>query len=287
MSAMDPRAVLKEWIGDPKDPSAPIPRDRRGRRGNLLRGTSPERYAEHVADWLTFIEDTVRIGAWHAEPSHIKTWLDMKGGAPRVRALRVSAVGAFYEYARHFGHVLHNPADPRLSGNAHHTPPAPRLTEGQMHLVRWGADQLGGDFAARDRLLVYLLLAGLRSRQICELDLSGVHLEQGRMTADVWQRGGGLRRMVFPDEVRSAVKAYLPVRVRRGPDSHEDRGPLLTTYRGHRLDPQTSPRAILKEALAHARSCPDPDAPDLPARVTPDMVALSPSPFAPLRAVEM
>jgi site-specific recombinase XerD len=286
MSGMDPRAVLKDWIGDPGNPEAPAPRDRRGRRGGHLRGTSPERYAEHVADWIDFIEDIVKIGAWSAEPSHIKTWLDMKGGAPRVRALRVSAVGAFYAYAVHFKHALHNPVDPHLSGKAHLSAPTARLTEGQVHLVRWGADRLDDDFAERDRLLVYLLLAGLRSRQVCEANLDGIIFEQsGRMTATVWQRGGGLRRYAFPDEVRHAVRTYLPVRTWRGPDSHEDRGPLLVTYRGHRLDPQTSPRTILKRAVDLARTCPDPDAPDLPARVTPDMVALSISPFSPLQAM--
>lgn len=282
---MDARAVFKEWIGDPGDPEAPVPPERRGRRGGFLRGTSPQRYAEHVSDWLDFIEDTVKIGAWHAEPSHIKTWLDMRGGAPRVRALRVSAVGSFYAYALHFRHVLHNPADPRLSGKAHLAAPAQRLTEGQMHLIRWGADRLDGDFAERDRLLVYLFLAGLRSRQVIELDVSGVYFEVGRMTADVWQRGGGLKRIAFPDEVREQVRAYLPHRTWCGPDSHEDRGPLLVSNRGHRLDPQTSPRTILKQALTITRACPDPDAPELPERVSPDMVALSVSPFAPLSTV--
>lgn len=281
---MDPRTVLKEWIGDPANPDAPAPRNRRGRRGAHLRGTSPERYAEHVADWLTFIEDTVKIGAWHAEPSHIKTWLDMKGGAPRARALRVSAVGAFYEHAKRRKIVLHNPVDPRLSGKAHRGAPPPRLSEGEMHLVRWGADQLDSNFAERDRLLVYLLLAGLRSRQVCEINLDGVTFEQsGRMLATVWQRGGGLQRYAFPDEIRDQVRTYVPVRTWRGPDSHADRGPLLVTYRGHRLDPQTSVRTILKQVVDLARLNPDPDAPDLPARVTPDMVALSLSPFGPLQ----
>lgn len=280
---MNPRAALKEWIGDPGNPEAPVPADRRGRRGDFLRGTSPERYAQHVTDWLDFIEDVVKIGAWSAEPSHIKTWLDMRGGSPRTRALRVSAVGAFYAYAVHHRHALHNPADPRLSGKAHLSAPSPRLSEGQMHLVRWGADRLEGQFAERDRLLVYLLLAGLRTRQVCELDLSGIYFEQGRMTADVWQRGGGLRRLIFPDEIRFAVKSYLLMRTWRGPDSHEDRGPLLVTYRGERLDRQTTPRMILRQAVTLARTCPDPDAPDLPVTVTCDMVALSPGPFAPLR----
>lgn len=276
---MDARAVFRQWIGNPTDPKAPVPADRRGRQGRHLQGTSAARYEYDVESWLHFIEDTVRIGAWRAEPSHIKTWLDMQGGAERSRARRVSAVGAFYAYAVHFGHARRNPADPALSGKAHLAPPGPRLAEGQVHLVRWGADQLEGDFARRDRLLVYLLLCGLRSRQITELSMADLHFEQHRLTADVWQKGGGTRLLAFPGEVRDAVQAYLPWRRWRGPDSSEFHGPLLTSYRGNRLDPQPTPRTILKGALIHARACPDPDAPELPVRVTPDMVALSVSPF--------
>lgn len=276
---MDARAVLKAWLSE-NNP------DRRGREGRLLQGTSPDRYGDDVADWLDFIEDTVKIGAGHAEPSHIKTWLDMRGGAPRSRARRVSAIGAFYAYAVHFKHVLHNPVDPRLSGKAHLTPPGLRLNEAQMHLIRWGADQIDGDFAERDRLLIYLLLGGLRSRQTTEFELPGIAFEQAYMSAAVWQKGGGTRRYAFPPEIRDAVRAYLPVRTWRGPDSSEERGPLLVTYRGHRLDSNTTPRTILKITLAHARACPDRDAPELPTRITPDTVALSPSPFNSLRELK-
>jgi len=279
---MDAHAVFRQWIGNPTDPKAPVPPERRGRQGRLLQGTSAERYEYDVASWLHFIEETVPIGAWRAEPSHVRTWLDRQGGAERSRARRVSAVGAFYAYAVHFGHARHNPVDPALSGKAHLAPPGPRLNEGQVHLVRWGADQLQGAFAERDRLLVYLLLSGLRSRQIVELSLADLHFEQHRLTADVWQKGGGTRPVAFPAEVRSAVQSYLPWRRWRGPESSESHGPLLTSYRGNRLDSQPSPGNILKGAVNHARACTDPDAPELPVRVTPDMVALSESPFDPL-----
>lgn len=286
MSAMDARTVYRQWIGNYRNPNAPAPPDRRGRRGRHLQGTSPERYGDDVADWLDFIEDQVPIGAWHAEPSHLKTWLDLRGGAPRSRARRVSAVGAFYAYAVLHKHVLYNPVDRRLSGKAHLTPPGPRLGEGQLHLIRWGADQLEGPRAERDRLLVYLLLAGLRSRQIVEFELPAVIFEQARMVGEIWQKGGGTRPLVFPDEVRAAVKAYLPLRTFKGPHSSAEHGPLLVSNNGLRLDTDTTPRTTLRLALAHARACPDPDAPELPARVTPDMVALSPGPFTLLRELK-
>lgn len=280
---MDAREVLREWIGNPTDPKAPVPPDRRGRQGRLLQGTSAERYEYDVANWLHFIEDTVPIGAWRAEPSHVRTWLDMQGGAERSRARRVSAVGAFYAYAVHFGHARHNPVDPALSGKAHLAPQGPRLSKSQVHLVQWGADRLEGPLAERNRLLVYLLLSGLRSRQIVELSLADLHFEQHRLTADVWQKGGGTRRLAFPPEVRSAVQAYLQVRIWKGPDSSDVHGPLLVSPGGHRLDSQPTPGNILKGPVRLARACTDPDAPELPVRVTPDMVALSVSPFGEIK----
>jgi site-specific recombinase XerD len=271
---MDARTVLKTWLAETNP-------DRRGKEGRLLQGTSPDRYGEIVTDWLDFM-DTVRLDPWRAQPSHVKTWLDSRGGAVRYRALRQSAVSAFYTYAMHFKHTRHDPALVELRGRPQDEPPGARLKPGQTELIRWAADQLEGDFAARDRLFMYLLLSGLRSQQITNTQLAGVAFEQHRMTIEVWKKGGGTGRYAFHDEVRGAVRAYLPQRTFRGPHSHEKRGPLLVSNRGKPLDPNTTPRTILKAVLGHALACPDPDAPELPARVTPDMVALSPGPFGEL-----
>jgi site-specific recombinase XerC len=267
---MDARTVLATWLGEHNP-------DRRGKQGRLLQGTSPDRYGEHVTAWLDFIEDTVHIGAWQAQPHHVATWLDMKGGKLRTRALRVSAVGAFYTYAQHFGHVKASPVHPSMGTGAWNEPHTALLGDGEMGLLRWGADQL----AARDRLLVYLQLAGLRSRQIVELTLQDLHFEQGRTSADIWQKGGGTRRYVLPREVVEVLRAYLPLRSWRPPDSYEERGPVLVSYRGKRLDSNVTPRTVLQQAVAAALAHPDTDTPELP-RIKPDMVALSPSPFGAL-----
>lgn len=279
---MDARTVLQKWIGDPDDLFTPPPPDRRGKQGRLLQGTSPHRYHEHVKEWLDFIEDTVRIGAWRAQERHFETWLDMKGGSARTRALRVSAVGAFYVYAQRFGHARHSPVHPAMSGKAHLAPPGDRLDEDQMGLVRWAADQLQGPFAERDRLFMYLMLSGLRSQQITNTMLTGVAFEQHRMTIEVWKKGGGTGRYAFHDDVRAAVRAYLPVRTWRPPFSHAAGGALLVSSRGRPLDANTTPRAILKATLAHAYGRSGEGAAELPVRVFPDMVALSPGPFGEL-----
>jgi site-specific recombinase XerD len=272
---MDARTVLATWL-DEHNP------DRRGKEGRLLQGTSPDRYGEIVTDWLDFMEG-LKLDPLKAQPSHVKTFLDSRGGAVRTRALRQSALSAFYTYAKHFGHAEHDPALAELRGRPQDEPETPKLSPGQMALLQWGADHLDGPYALRDRLFAYLQLASLRSRQITEFELPGVIFEQsGRMLGEVWQKGGGTRRYAFPTEVRDAVRAYLPHRTHRPPQSFEHKGPLLVSYRGNRLDPQTTPRAVWHQVLALARACPDPDAPELPSRVTPDMIALSPSPFGEL-----
>ncbi|MDQ1041475.1 site-specific recombinase XerD [Streptomyces sp. V3I8] len=274
---MDARAVLDSWIDEDETPHEL----QRGSKGRLLQGTSPRRYRDDVLDWLAFM-DTVHLDALSATPSHVKTWLDSRRGAVRARARRVSALSAFYAYAMHTGHARANPAVPQLRGRPQDEPGLPRLTEGQMHLIRWGADRHEGATAARDRLVMYLMLASLRSRQITELQLADLYFEQHRLTCDIWQKGGGTRRYAVPDEVRQAVRTYLPARIWRPPLSHEKSGPLLTTYRGNPLDSNVTPAAILRATVALARQCPDPDAPELQVRITPDIVAHSPSPFEPL-----
>jgi site-specific recombinase XerD len=271
---MDARTALDAWIDKDETPHE----NQRGRQGRLLQGTSPRRYRDDVLSWLAFM-DKVGLDALRAAPSHVKTWLDSQGGAVRARARRVSALSAFYAYCAQMGLAANNPAVAQLRGRPHDEPATPQLAPGQMHLLRWGADQLEGKTAERDRLLMYFMLAGLRSRQIIELTVQDLAFEQHRLTATVWQKGGGTRRLAFPDEVRAAVQAYLPVRTHRPPESFEDQGPLLVSKWGNRLDANTTPRTILHTTVAAVLQCPDPDAPELPPGIKPDMVALSPSPF--------
>ncbi|WP_428957841.1 tyrosine-type recombinase/integrase [Streptomyces sp. cg35] len=276
---MDPRTALAAWLAEDS-------LDRRGKEGRLLQGTSPERYGDIVKDWLVFIEDTVPIGAWSAQPSHVKTWLDVRGGAVRTRALRQSAVSAFYTYAMHFRYTDADPALVELRGRPQDEPETPKLGGVQMDLLRRGADAIDGPFAERDRLFTYLQLAGVRSRAVTEINLAHVVFEQHRMVIELWQKGGGTRAYAMPEQIRKVVKAYLEVRTWKPPGSHEDRGPLLVSNRGHRLDANTSPRTILQEVLRRARALDATDDPALPARVTPDMVALSPSPVGEMKELK-
>lgn len=258
---MNPRTVLAQWIEA----------DRRGIHGRLFQGTTKDRYEDDVAHWLTFLEG-LGLDAWTATEAHVATWLDARDLAPRSRARSVSALSAFYAYAERLGLVHGSPAAHHLRGQPHKEPSGAVLTSVQTQQLKDCADALTGNQAPRDRLLIYLLLCRLRPRQIIELNVQDLHFEQHRVSADIWQKGGGTRLTALPRAVGEALLDYRPHRIWSTPDSHNTFGPVLTTYRGHRLDPHVTPAAIVREA---ARLAPDWLPPDL----RPDTVAHSPTPF--------
>lgn len=265
---MEPRTALQQWLAEDNP-------ERRGKQGRLLQGTSPDRYGDDVGSWLDFL-DLLDLSAWEASGSHVRTWLDSRRGAVRSRARRVSALSAFYTYAMHKGYASHSPAHPTLRGHPHDEPGLQLLTLSQAMTVQHAADRLGTPTAARDRLLVYLMLSGLRPRQITELDLRDFHFEQQRLTADVWQKGGGTRLTELPRVVEVVLTAYLPHRVHVAPHSYEQRGPVLTTYRGQRLDVNQTPRNVLRAVIASSALCAKAR---VPSGLKPDALAHSPSPL--------
>ncbi|MFF7198246.1 tyrosine-type recombinase/integrase [Streptomyces sp. NPDC008079] len=266
---MDPRTALEQWLADGNP-------DRRGATGRVLADKSTDGYENDVTSWLDFL-DLVRINAWEADGSHVKTWLDSTGHAVRSRARHVSALSAFYAYAQHFGYCGHSPAYAALRGRPQDEPGLDLLTAAQTAAVRAAADALTTPTAARDRLMIYLMLAQLRPRQITELGLSDLHFEQHRLTADVWQKGGGTRLTELPAAVTRVLTVYLPHRVFRPPHSHEASGPVLTTYRGNALDPNITPRTVLRAAVIASPAC---TAARVPRDLKPDALAHSPSPLA-------
>lgn len=268
---MDARTALAEWLAEDNP-------DRRGKQGRLLQGTSPAGYRHDVTDWLDFLE-RIGIDAWNTNGSHIRTWLDADPTrvAVRSRARAVSALAAFYTYAMHFGHCPYNPAHPALRGRPHEQPGLALLSAEQTLAVQAAADALTTPTAGRDRLMIYLMLAGLRPRQIIELNVHGLHFEQHRMTAEVWQKGGGSRLQELPAPIPDLVQGYLVERVHEGPHSYADRGPLLTSYRGMRLDPNVTPRTVLRGAVIASRAC---AAAGVPRDLKPDALAHSPNVLA-------
>ncbi|WP_344626583.1 endonuclease domain-containing protein [Kitasatospora arboriphila] len=266
-----------------------------------MQGTTPIRYGADVRDWLHFTEETTGIGAWQATEDTAKTWAyapalrpppqgepSRRPLAPRVSlhnpARRLAALSAFYAFAAAAGHIAEPPF------NAATLRPAPTalprtapLSLEQAAAMLCAADDLvpgrqrRGPYEVaphRDRLLVYLLLDGLRPRQAVGIDLEDLHEEDPHRRVRILTcpapKGDGTIQHQPAREVWQAIADYLPHRV-EGQDPATGRRPLLTSRNGRRLDPNTMPGRIVKAVAARA--------PELifePNTITPDRLALAP-----------
>ncbi|WP_329468737.1 tyrosine-type recombinase/integrase [Streptomyces sp. NBC_01431] len=276
---MDPYEVMEQWL------AAGL-----GKQGRALQGTSPVRYRTDVESWLRFIESATGIGAFNAVEAHVETWLSARhhptraAGTPRPnrsphnRDRRLSALSAFYNYAVNAGHIDTVPLNLAMLRTTE-LPRTTPLTPREALYVWIAADDLlpgeqhhgaGGATPHRDRLMAYLMLDGLRPRQITALDLED--LNPTTHTAKILvAKGDGTRQRTLSLEVWGALDGYLPHRKPGRDNGHE---PLLTSRAGKRLDSNQTPTTVLKRVLGHVPA----DFP-LPDRVTPDHIALSPSPF--------
>ncbi|MFJ9719947.1 hypothetical protein ACIRPQ_29145 [Streptomyces sp. NPDC101213] len=242
-------------------------RDAAARRGEPFEEPPP------ALGWISFIGDLV----WEATPFHVDAWLNQwKGGAARSRARRRAALFSFYEHAMRQQIVPGNPVRAIRPGVPAGLPGRVKLTRRQSGMMRSAADRWADP---RDRLLVYLLLAGLRPFQACGLFLDRTFREQGgRVVSRLPMKGGGLRKepWEWPAECVEALDAYVP-EVRRvyPPYSSAEAGPLLTSWQtGRALTADTEPRRIVRRiAELH------PGLAELAPRLTADGVALSVSPF--------
>ncbi|MFJ2868286.1 endonuclease domain-containing protein [Kitasatospora sp. NPDC087314] len=291
MTRPDPHDVLAQWL------AAGF-----GKHGRALQGTTPTRYEADLRDWLYFTEETTGIGAWNADASTASTWAyapalrrpnpdrpSRRPLAPRVSlhnpARRLAALAAFYAYAAGAGHI------PEPPFNAAALRPAPTalprtapLTLEQAAGMQFAADDVlpgrrrRGPYDTaphRDRLLVHLLLDGLRPRQAIGIDLEDLHEEDPhrrvRTLTCPASKGDGTITHQPSREVWQAIADYLPHRV-DGRDPDTGRRPLLTSRNGRRLDSNTMPGRIVKAVAARV--------PELifePNTVTPDRLAMAPA----------
>ncbi|MEV7602948.1 hypothetical protein AB0O91_36840 [Kitasatospora sp. NPDC089797] len=251
----DPRVVLDDWLA----------------RTPLTDRTREDYHAE-VRDWLALIGDRV----WHAEPADVAAWSAGQHAKPRTRARRVSSLRGFYNHAQTFNAFIDNPALRRLRPTVTTLPPGrPALDPPQAALFLSALDRYDGPLPQRTRALGYLLLGmDLRAHQAVALDLDDWTREQHRTTAKITLKGGGTDTREVPPPVALAIDDYLPHRTTAAPHSTPARGPLLTTYRGRRLDSHTSPTTLMRAVAAT-----HPLLADHTPHITSDALAATPSPF--------
>lgn len=272
--ADDPYGVMEEWLANG-----------RGRQDRTFAGTTPARYREDVTAWLDFIEDTLKIGAWKASEAHIQTWSDFASNMRRARdrsrpsahsrMRRLSALSSFYDYASKTGRIAEMPFNPARLRTTELPRTAPLDRRQTMAIAALAQLHTRGSkrHARRDKVLIYAMLDGFRPRQIVGINLDSVPLLDGRppQIRTLFPKGEGVRVYRISRELEHAIRDYLPHRV-TSPTTDETE-PLLTSRSGARLDPHVTPGAALRAVRAAG------DDHLLPERVTPDQIALSPTPF--------
>ncbi len=277
---MEPEEALNAWLADG-----------RGVTGRPLAGTSPELYAEDIADWLTHCRER-GIDPFAVDNDQIMQWATTRPGrgpagistARHSRERRLSAITGYYTYCHEQHLVL---AVPDLRPHRAHTyadvPGLYKPTPAQREsLAEAAAEWTGGQRAPqpeRDRLLVVLMLWGLRPRQIVALNITDVHDNGPHLTLDLtFAAGDGTdRHHPAPPRVGRTLRRYLPHRTHRTPHSSPHHGPLITSRTGRRLDPnETLPTVLRAVAATHEELAHIAD------RLTPDGVATS-SPDRPRR----
>jgi integrase/recombinase XerC len=171
-----------------------------------------------------------------------------KGLGKTSVARSLAAVRSLYRWLAQEGVVEQNPAalvsTPKLPKKL---PRVPTIEE--MNTVLDGPMPEVAAFPERDRLMFELLYGcGIRNSE-----LIGINLEDIRLSAEaILIRGKGKKERYVPfgDSVKSALAAYLPLRLQVLTDRRKNTDALLINQRGGRLTTRSAGRIIKKIAVA-------------------------------------
>ncbi|MFJ8727741.1 hypothetical protein [Streptomyces sp. NPDC093269] len=221
---MDPRTLLDDWLND----SALRPSTRATYRIEITSwldwcaaaGTDPYSIGiEHIARWAEDRYLAPHLDGRPFDGPEALAWLaDQRPDVARSHDKRVTALTQFYEAAKDRNLIRLTPDLTMLRSGLDRdaTPPA-RLTYMERAaffacIGMWGPDK--ARHYARDRLIAYLLLEGLRPGEIVRLDMRHLY-EQPDGTYEVRApddfENVGQKHVLEPLTV-GALRAYLPRR---------------------------------------------------------------------------
>ncbi|MFZ0802915.1 MAG: tyrosine recombinase XerC [Terriglobales bacterium] len=171
-----------------------------------------------------------------------------KGLSKTSVARSLAAVRSLYRWLAQEGIVEQNPAalvsTPKLPKKL---PRVPTIEE--MNTVLDGPMPEVAAFPERDRLMFELLYGcGIRNSE-----LVGINLDDIRLSAEaILIRGKGKKERIVPfgDSVKSALAAYLPLRLRMLAERKKNSNALLINQRGGRLTTRSAGRIVKKIAVA-------------------------------------
>ena len=139
---------------------------------------------------------------------------DDKGNAPSTINRRLQALRKFFALAVAEGWAESNPAEKASLLDERVSERSRSLTQDDVDRLLEAVRQSRSRQAARDLAVIQLLLgAGLKLGELTELRLEDVHLDAGQPYLDVRDTSGGSgRKVMLEDNVRDALRSYLPAR---------------------------------------------------------------------------
>jgi integrase/recombinase XerC len=167
-------------------------------------------------------------------------------------ARALAAVRSLYRWLGQEGAVEQNPASlvatPKLPKKL---PRVPTIEE--MNSVLDGQMPETAAFPERDRLLLELLYGcGIRNSELIGINLDDIRMSSGAIL--IRGKGKKERYVPFGDSARSALTAYLPVRLERLAGLKKNSQALFINQRGARLTSRSVGRIVKKIAVAKGLS---------------------------------
>ena len=168
-------------------------------------------YGRVIKEFFTFHRN---IEPTEIKPIDVIRWRDSlienKRSAATV-AFKLSVVRSLFEYLKAGGFVQHNPALSKLV-----TPPklsedlrGRALTVKEVNYILACPDRSRPDGARDYAILLTLLRTSLRVAEVCSLKSSSIKWSHGRWTLKFVIKGGRMRTIPLPTEVKKAIDEYL------------------------------------------------------------------------------
>ena len=171
-----------------------------------------------------------------------------KGLSKASVARSLAAVRSLYRWLAQEGVVVQNPAalgsTPKLPKKL---PRVPTIEE--MNTVLDGPMPEVAAFPERDRLMFELLYGcGIRNSELVGINLDDIRLSNEAIL--IRGKGKKERYVPFGDSVKSALAAYLPIRMQMLAERKKNTNALLINQRGGRLTTRSAGRIVKKVAVA-------------------------------------
>lgn len=182
-------------------------------------------YERVLREFLAWLREDPR----EARADDVRRWRDAliaSGQSAATVALKLSVVRSFYAYLEAAGFVELNPASARLV-------PAPKgaadrggrvLTLREVRYLLGGPDQKTAEGARDHALLLLLARTGLRAREASSLRVSSIQRNRGMWVVAVRVKGGKVRELPLPDDLKAAIDRYLALDAPRRRRIHSDEG---------------------------------------------------------------